>query len=585
MNPAGSRSHWFCVVLVAVLTLYVLAELTPSSYALALQVFGVSPKWAILGAPREVRSDEWAIWTPCIQATVRNHFHRYNATSPYNEDLRNMNSLPILDWGLVFKPYFWPFFIVPPAYAYSFFFAFQVCCFLCGFRRLFQRLHMADGVAGAGSLLLFFCGYTQYWWTTLGPTLSMFPWVVLSLMLDHRWWKYPLVSYVATAWVLGLCYPPGIIPLCFVMVVLLSLFPGEPARRSKTSLLTAGAVAFAGLLIGCYYWDLIGVTLQTVYPGSRRSSSGTESARLLMGMVWPSFNQQRFRALGFRNICESGVVGTFLPLCVLTFVDYKSVRKLIRGELALLPRWRAAALLFALLFMTAWMVLPVPPIIGNIFLWEFVPARRMLFAVGFLLTLFCLLLLNSCEMVVSIPRVGCLLALIAAGLSLSKYLWRLPIKDTPPEEIAIFALVLAGCALVLRKRIEERRAIAYCCVLANIILFGFFNPLQSARDIFESRDSAILTSLWKMQRDDPRGWLVAGGFPGSVLNGQGFRSIQHVLISPHVQFFKERFPEMPDAEVNAVFNRYAHIRLAPVTAPYSPEADIVVVPVTRFRRD
>jgi hypothetical protein len=29
-----------------------------------------------------------------------------------------MNALPLRDWGIVFKPYFWPVLIVPPSYAY-----------------------------------------------------------------------------------------------------------------------------------------------------------------------------------------------------------------------------------------------------------------------------------------------------------------------------------------------------------------------------------------------------------------------------------------------------------------------------------
>ena len=76
---------------------------------------------------------------------------------------------------------------------------------------------------------------------------------------------------------------------------------------------------------------------------------------------------------------------------------------------------------------------------------------------------------------------------------------------------------------------------------------------------------------------------MIGGFPGAVLNGQGFRSVQHVLISPHLPFFRERFPEMPEAEFNAIFNRYAHIRLKAVNAPYNPRFDMIAVPESRFR--
>ena len=87
-----------------------------------------------------------------------------------------------------------------------------------------------------------------------------------------------------------------------------------------------------------------------------------------------------------------------------------------------------------------------------------------------------------------------------------------------------------------------------------------------------------------MQRDDPRGWLVTGGFPGggSQWNGLPVDPTRVDLATPSV-FQGERFPEMPEAEFNAVFNRYAHIRLAAINAPYNPLPDMVVVPESRFR--
>lgn len=171
----GIRPDWPLLVLVVLLSGYVIAALTPSSYASALRLFEDQPHSISLGEPQEIRSDEWAVWTPYMQAAVRNQFGRYNLTSPYHEDLRNLNPLPLKDWGLIFKPYFWPFLVVSPAYAYSFFFAFQIFAFIYGYRRLFRRIGISDELAIGGALLLFFCGYTQYWWTTLGPSLSFFP--------------------------------------------------------------------------------------------------------------------------------------------------------------------------------------------------------------------------------------------------------------------------------------------------------------------------------------------------------------------------------------------------------------------------
>jgi hypothetical protein len=209
----------------------------------------------------------------------------------------------------------------------------------------------------------------------------------------------------------------------------------------------------------------------------------------------------------------------------------------------------------------------------------------MLFAAGVLITFLCLWLLSACRTVVTIPRIAGFFTIVLVSIFSSKYVWSLAWKNTPREEFVILPVFVACACLASRRELTTGQAVIYSCVLANIVLFGFFNPVLSAREIFAARNTPILQSLEKMQREDPRGWLVAAGFPGAVLNGQGFRSIQHVLLSPHLRFFREYFPEMPEAEFSSVFNRYAHVRLGVAGKPYAPQPDVLIVPLARFKAD
>jgi len=436
-----------------------------------------------------------------------------------------MNPLPLMDWGLIFKPYFWPFMIVPPSYAYSFFFAFQVFAFIYGYRQLFRRLGISDELAAGGALLLFFCGYTQYWWTTVGPSLSFFPWIVLAAMLRHRWWKYVLFVYVVVAWIFGIAYPPIIIALCFVAILVCCACRDEAAWGMKELFLIflmVGALACAIALIGIYYRDLLGVTMHTVYPGQRRSSSGTVSLNMLLGMFSPAFNQDGYRSLGATNICESGVVGSFLPASVIAFIDYHAFHKLILRQIQLFSPRRAVMVGAGTLLMLAWIFLPVPIPFGKIFLWQFVPGSRMLFPVGVLVTLLCLWLLSACGVVLTVPRISGFFAIVLVSIFSSKYAWSLPWEKTPKAEFVILPVLIAGTFLAWRRKFTARQVVVYSCVLANIALFGFFNPILSAKDIFVPRDTPTIRILEKTQREDPRGWLVTPHFPGAVLNGLGF---------------------------------------------------------------
>lgn len=84
------------------------------------------------------------MFTPYIQIAVNNDFGQFNAHSPYHESLRTFQALPLLDWGLLFKPYHWAFFVLPAANAYSFFFMFMAMAFLSGWALFLRQLRMPE---------------------------------------------------------------------------------------------------------------------------------------------------------------------------------------------------------------------------------------------------------------------------------------------------------------------------------------------------------------------------------------------------------------------------------------------------------
>ena len=124
------------------------------------------------------------------------------------------------------------------------------------------------------------------------------------------------------------------------------------------------------------------------------------------------------------------------------------------------------------------------------------------------------------------------------------------------------------------------QVLLWAALLPNLLAFGGFNPLQSAKPIFHLPPSPKLAALWQHAAQHPKGWLVTPGYPGALLNGAGFPSLTHVLVRPQLAFFRARFPDMPEAEFNEIFNRYAHIQLTDTPKPHSPQADVVQSPMT-----
>ena len=204
---------------------------TPSSYGYVLSKLGMHEEGLYFGNPKRVRSDEWAVWTPYMQSLVTNGFERFNKYSIYHEDFRNFNALPIYDWALVFKPQLWSFLVLEPARAFSFHHGFIIAIFLTGWKRLVEQLMGNHPYASQTcfvlfSLLLFFSSFVQMWWTTLGPLLAFFPWLMIVLFSwkENSFLYYFALFYSAMVWVLAHTYPPGIISCAYLGIFVMLIY-------------------------------------------------------------------------------------------------------------------------------------------------------------------------------------------------------------------------------------------------------------------------------------------------------------------------------------------------------------------------
>ncbi|MBB3267947.1 hypothetical protein FHW79_005617 [Azospirillum sp. OGB3] len=589
-----SRSWPDLFVLAVVLTglVYTALAWTPSSYGVALGGIGAPGEGLVVGTPKPIRSDEWAVWTPFVQIAVNNGFQRFNALSPYGEDLRNFNALPLLDWALVFKPQFWPFFAVDPAWAFSFSHAVLIVLFLTGYHRLFVAFGFSRAWSAAAACALFFTSYAQFWWTTTGPLLAIFPWLLLAVLARLPWYLHAgLMAYVTTFWLLSHLYPPIIIPLSFAGGALLLAFRPETLRPRRLLPCLLGAVVGIGLT-WLYLHEPIRVMAATVYPGSRSLGGGGVPLPLYLAQFLPFLvSTDDYRDLLGLNICEVATGGSHLLLLALVFLDYGQLGTVLRhggpARTALLRQ--LAVLLAAFALMSVWMLAPVPSGWGRFLLWDKVQGNRMVFATGLLLLALGLVLLRAGAVRLSWGRfavaaltVG--LAWAAANGGLDNLAGRLANNLT---DLAILPPLAVVVWLGVRGRLTGAQggfALILCALAVNGVGFGGFNPIQSAWPIFHRPATPVTAAFAESAAAHPQGWVLRGGMlPGALMQGLGYRSLQHVQIAPDLDFFRPYFPEMDDAAFNQLFNRYAHIQIVPgLSAPGSPQADVIQLPMERF---
>ncbi|MGR9074273.1 MAG: DUF7657 domain-containing protein, partial [Gammaproteobacteria bacterium] len=580
------KKNLFESVVLVFIVVYGVLYLTPSSYGYVLSMLGMQGEGLFWGMPRSIRSDEWAVSTPYLQALANNHFGRFNELSIYREDFRNFNSLPIFDWALFFKPQFWPFLFFEPARAFSIHHGLIIAAFLTGWKRLPQTLlgdypEATTPVFILFSLLLFFSAFVQVWWTTLGPVLAIYPWLIIALLAwrENSILYYVMLSYIAAVWLLSHTYPPIIISCSYLGLFLLLGFQPCFFSDSKRLILSTLACAAAIGIAAFYYTDVISIMMNTVYPGQRVSSGGGETWFFWLSTLLPYIIHSNFESLAPNsNICEAGAVSSLLPLIALCFSDFRSITPTHRRH--------AAALILCALFFSVWMLFPVPDIIGKALLLSQIPPHRLLFALGVAFNLIALQLLLSRGFQTSYIRWLIFSMLVTACWNLPAFFSDMePFQKSGWELLSIPALLLVTF-VAGKKSMRNSKLLNFgvsTAFLINFVYFAKFNPIQSAKPIFEASGSKTVAALKALQEEDSRSWLVIQGYPGAVLNGLGLRSFTHVQIQPQLDFFRALFPEIPKDEFNQIFNRYAHIQLGNEVHIHSPQPDVIRIPLQRIR--
>jgi hypothetical protein len=578
---------WFLAAVAVAAVVSVGFELTPSSYGVFLNAVQAPDSGPWLGTSRAIRGDEWSVNTPLFQSAVRNRFQRVNETSFYREDLRNFVALPLKDWSLIFKPQLWAFFLLPPASAFSIYWALYMCAFLTGYHLLFRQLGASAGLACAGAVIVYFSGFTQFWWTTLGPLLAALPWILLIVLRPMPAWKKSLLCvWALPAFVFGYAYPALLITLGWgALIVILAYRPSLLRSPGNIVAIGAGIVSVA-LVLYFYYGDLISVVSNTVYPGRRVSRAGGTSVLAVLSEFFPfvSFRLGDYRHLDGENICEIGAVGSFLPLLTLCLMRYRSLRDHAAVRRTLL------VLLTGSVAITLWELAPLPAWIGRVLFWDKGASERWLFTSGLLLTLAALLIWSNKLISVHPLRIGIFVVLGPIASIFLKIAWL--IHQGEPGAVAFSACKrdILLCAPVLAVALgvwfvpaASRAALLLSLVaFINVYAFGGFNPVQPAGPIFDVPETDIVHALREKAAAAPGGVLADTQSTGATLNGLGLRSVSHVLMVPQLGFLRSYFPTMDAERFNLIFNRYAHIQVGQIPRPEILRPDVIQVPIEAF---
>lgn len=595
--------------------------ISPSSYGIVLRQLGAAEDGVLLGEPRPIRSDEYALWTPMLQAAAAGGYAEDDPSSLYGESRRHLYPLPLNDWGLAFKPTFWLFLVLPAPYAYAGYFAAYTFLFLAGYHLLGRRFGLAKAPAALAALLLYYSAYTQTWWTSLGHHLAIFPWLLLIYLAEELRpaARAGLATLATAAWFLaGTFYPPLVWTLLLAGLLGLWVFRPEtlrlaPELRARQAAMLLGL--FAGAVVAFLYLrEPIAAALASSGHGSRHEGGGHVPWQDFLGLFFPLFSYQGSIIVSGTNHCEASAGGSILWPLLLFFLDWSATRRAFRehAERPFLAR-RLAALGAAFALVAGWMLLPLPAWLGLPFLWNKFPNSRLLFLAGLLCLWLALIVFRFARFRFGPAR----LALFCAAIALAWWPTRIPAtfewlasghfrevlriewRDHANSDLfpALLLPALATLAWLLRRKesfagwVGPTGALAVAA-LANFYFFFGFNPWMSAKKIFEPPETPRLERLSELQQAHPRGWLVVGGYEhlGRTLNGLGFRSANHGFIVPETRVLRQLFPHLGDAAFDYAFNRYCLVQVAlfrpggheRLREPFFQGGDLTLVPADAY---
>jgi hypothetical protein len=97
--------------------------------------------------------------------------------------------------------------------------------------------------------------------------------------------------------------------------------------------------------------------------------------------------------------------------------------------------------------------------------------------------------------------------------------------------------------------------------------------------MFERPETEVTARLDALAAERPDGAIAVDGIPDAILNGVGYRSVTHVIVTPSPETFRLYFPDLDEKRFNHIFNRFAHYGLTDRPEPYVASPDNVRLPI------
>jgi hypothetical protein len=545
----------------------------------------------LLGRARMIRWDDWGVQLPLALAQVAHEpaFPLVNQNIGLGQNMLAPIAAPVAHPLALFRPTSWGFFLGSDVGLAWMWWA-QVLGLFVALLLLFMVLTRNRlALSCAGSLLLLFSPFMQFWSFNAAPLVIYMSACTLATgwLLGARRRASILASGLALGWAAACfalaVYPPYQVVLGYLFLFLLAGFLSEPRRdrelrvhlRTRFLGLALASLIAAGAVLAIYLEaaDVFASMRNTVYPGARVATGGDAPLwRILNSNLWTSLRLEVADFSPLVNLCEAASFWLLFPVVGAAVVARWLFRRTGGDpvEIALL------------LYCTAFAIygqFGIPESLARVSFLGYVPARRALLGLGIADAFLLLRFLsrggdtrpgNRLSALSLAALFALLLALCARSLHEA-----LP-QTSPVWLVALVALNGLLAYLVLRRR---RPATLVSAMAAGLFACtAWFNPLVvgGADYLTENPLSREILAIDR-QRGGESVWLAYGdpAIP-NIFRMIGVRALNGTHPVPQVALWEKVDPL---GEHQSIYNRYANIG---VERPDSKGVDFEMVRVDGF---
>jgi hypothetical protein len=528
----------------------------------------------VLGSPKGIRFDEWAMLTPLALSQVSHQLEAENPSAG-GDSAPLLAGLPVNTISSWFRPQMWGYLLLPLEYAFSFFWIFKVVGLFLGLYLTFNVVTGGNRLGSViGAIWVYLSGFVQWWFSTftiehmigacfiivaickLATPISVKAKVIWSSIL-----LFALCLY-------GLClYPPTQIPLAYIIIAIIGFYMVREGGDSWRILLLnwrwwAGSFVIAAIVGAIHLTEAfpsIQTMLQTVYPGMRRDFGGGLSlSRYFFGMFDPVLSESRVAQLGGGwNVCEAS---SFLLLWPVTAILVYS------SHLPSKIKFAYTIPLLTLLILTVWHIIGLPREIAQLLLLDRGYSGRMTAALG----------LGSCLVTMAFlceershvlgvagwkSRVRASLVTAIAALAI---IWVAREAHTlaPALISPSWAMLLSLVVIYQVFFLSRQRLVPF--VLLTLSIYAVPNLLVNplARGLQAIEEKPIIKAIKEIDGRDrpPRAWMIFNDlYASNLAKASGAWIINGVQYIPNIKVFRTLDPE---GRYQSIWNRFSHFGVA-----------------------